>query len=119
MKPLLALAAVALIAALAGAAVGAEAATHKRQSCGTYASVSIYPKAKVTKVRGASCREALKVAKRFDHKGVAKGKWTCGYGHGGRRLFSCGYGGSGGNLAHYPHALVAKGVGQPDGMRAR
>jgi hypothetical protein len=91
----------------------ASAGSVKREDCGGYPTLSIYPKAKVIAVRGVGCGEARKVARKYDHKGVAKDPWTCALGHGGRRLFSCGYGGSGGNLADYPHALIAKGIGSP------
>jgi hypothetical protein len=112
MRALIAIAATAgavLVLATAGGAAGD--AIGKREGCGRFTSASIYTKAKVIAVRGVACRKARKVAKKYDHKGVAKGKWECALGHGGRRLFSCGYGGAGGNLADFPHALIAKGVG--------
>ena len=60
----------------------------------------------------AARRVARKVAKKYDHKGVAKGRWGCFLAHGGgRRLFSCGYGGTHGDIRDFPHALIAKGVG--------
>ena len=99
--------------ATAGGAPGD--AIGKRQACGKFDSASIYPKAKVIAIRGVGCGEAGRVAKKYDHKGVAKGKWECALGHGGRRLFSCGHGGASGNLADFKHALVAKGVGSPNG----
>ncbi len=106
--------AAALAAVVALALAPAGGASSKREDCGKFSSASIYPKAKVIAVRGVDCGEAREVAKKYDHKGVAKGRWKCALGHGGgRRLFSCGYGGSGGNLADFPHALVAKGTGQP------
>ncbi len=83
------------------------------QNCGTYPSVSIYPKGKVKAIRGVSCREALRVAKKYDHKGRARGPWECVLGHGGRTLFSCGYGGASGDIRDFPHALTVKGVGSP------
>jgi hypothetical protein len=101
------------VVAIPGGASAGESETSKRESCGKISSASVYPEAKVIAIRGVDCGEARKVAKKYDHTGEAKGRWSCGLGHGGRRLFSCGYGGSGGNLADYPHALVAKGVGQP------
>jgi hypothetical protein len=100
---------ITLCALPGAAAVGGGHA--KRESCGKITSASIFAKAKVIAVRGVECPEARKVAKKYDHKGIAKGRWKCALGHGGRRLFSCGYGGSGGNLADFPHALIAKGVG--------
>jgi hypothetical protein len=92
--------------------LGVSSATaHK--ACGTYKSDSIYPRARVIVIRGVSCRQARRVAKHFDHSGNPPGHWQCGYAHGGgRRLFSCGRGGSG-SLQHRPHALKAKGVGNP------
>ena len=97
----------------AGGAV-ADSGAAKREDCGKYSSASVYPKAKVIAIRGVDCGEALKVAKKYDHKGTAKGKWQCFLAHGGgRRLFSCGYGGSHGDVRDFPHALIAKGVGQP------
>ena len=106
------------LCAVPGAAT-ADGGQAKREDCGKYSSASIYPKAKVIAIRGVDCGEARKVAKKYDHKGVAKGKWKCALGHGGRRLFSCGYGGSSGNLADFPHALIAKGVGKSDALRGR
>ena len=112
--PVLIAAALAAVIALAPAPAGG--ASGKRESCGKFTSDSIYPKAKVIAIRGVDCGKAFEVAKKYDHKGVAKGRWKCALGHGGRRLFSCGYGGSGGNLADFPHALIAKGTGQPEAM---
>jgi hypothetical protein len=100
----------ALLIGIGGAV--ADPGTPKRQDCGKYASASIYPKAKVIAIRGVDCGEARKVAKKYDHEGTAKGKWQCFLAHGGgRRLFSCGYGGSQGDVRDFPHALIAKGVG--------
>ena len=101
--------------ALALVLTPAGAATGKREGCGRFESASVYEKAKVIAIRGVDCGEARRVAKKYDHKGVAKGNWKCALGHGGRRLFSCGHGGSSGNLADFKHALVAKGVGSPNG----
>jgi len=103
------------IAALALGLGGTSAAgaAPKREDCGKYSSASIYPKAKVIAIRGVDCGEARKVAKKYDHKGAAKGRWQCFLAHGGgRRLFSCGYGGSQGDVRDFPHALIAKGVGK-------
>jgi hypothetical protein len=91
-------------------------AAAERQSCGTYASDSVYPLARVFAVRGVGCQKALRVAKRFDHKGHAPGRWQCFLGHGGRRLFSCGHPppAGGGPITGARHALLARGVGVAD-----
>jgi hypothetical protein len=87
-----------------------------RQDCGRYSSVSIYPQAKVVAIRGVKCKRARRVARHYDHTGESKSPWRCFLAHGGgRRLFSCGYGGSQGDVRDFPHALIAKGVGQPSG----
>ena len=104
-----ALAAAALTSVLA---LGAGPASAK-QSCGTIKSASIYPKAKITAIRGVGCKEAVKVARAYDHKGKQPGRWKCALGRGGRNLFSCGYGASSGSIQDFPHALEAKGVGKP------
>jgi hypothetical protein len=85
-----------------------------KQGCGTIKSASIYPRAKITAIRGVSCKKAVRVARAYDHTGRQPGKWKCALGHGGRNLFSCGYGGSSGSIQDFPHALGAKGVGEPD-----
>ena len=88
----------------------------KRERCGKFNSASVYPQARVTAIRGVDCDEALKVAKKYDHKGQSSGPWECFLAHGGgRALFSCGYGGSSGDVRDFPHALVAKGVGERGG----
>lgn len=88
-----------------------------KESCGTYESTSIYERAKVVAIRGVSCSKALRVAKRFDQDSEEIDGWDCGLAHDDLpRLFSCGKGGSGsGPLQDRPNALVARGVGQPDG----
>ena len=53
------------------------------------------------------------MAKKYDHKGRARGPWECVLGHGGRTLFSCGFGGASGDIRDFPHALTVKGVGSP------
>jgi hypothetical protein len=84
-----------------------------RKSCGTYKSTSAYDRARVIAIRGVSCPRARRVAKRFDRKGKELARWQCGLAHDALpRLFSCGKGGSG-SLQDSPHALVAKGVGEP------
>jgi hypothetical protein len=84
------------------------------KACGTYKSESIYPRARVLVIRGVRCHRARRVARHFDHTGDELGHWQCGYAHGGgRRLFTCGRGGSG-SLQDRPHALKARGVGNPD-----
>ena len=108
-----AIAVTAVALAIAAPAAPAAPAQGKGENCGTYPSVSIYPKGKVKAIRGVSCREALRVAKKYDHKGRAKGPWECVLGHGGRTLFSCGYGGASGDIRDFPHALTVKGVGSP------
>lgn len=96
--------------------VPAPAVSHGQSDCGTYSSDSSYSTAKVIAIRGVSCREARKVAKKYDHKGRGRGPWECFLAHGdGRALFSCGYGDSQGDVRDFPHALVAKGVGSPGG----
>ena len=62
------------LCAVPGAAT-ADGGQAKREDCGKYSSASIYPKAKVIAIRGVDCGEARKVAKKYDHKGAAKGKW--------------------------------------------
>jgi hypothetical protein len=91
-------------------------AAAERRSCGTYASDSVYPLARVFAIRGVGCQKALRVAKQFDHKGHAPGPWQCFLGHGGRRLFSCGHPppAGGGPITHARHALLARGVGAAD-----
>jgi hypothetical protein len=106
---------VVALAVLAITGAGAAPAQPKeRTDCGKYDSTSIYPRAKVIAIRGVGCRDARRVAKRYDHKGQAIEPWECFLAHGGgRRLFSCGYGGSQGDVRDFPHALVARGVGEP------
>jgi hypothetical protein len=88
----------------------------KRERCGKYNSTSDFAKARVTAIRGVECEEALKVARKFDHRGDAKPPWECFLAHGsGRALFSCGYGGTSGDVRDFPHALVARGVGPRGG----
>jgi hypothetical protein len=88
----------------------AEQARYTATDCGTFASTSIYPTARVTALRGVGCTRALDVAKAYDKSGKQLGKWRCALAHGGGTdLFSCGKGGHKGNLRKWPHALVAKG----------
>ncbi|MCD6015849.1 MAG: hypothetical protein K0R88_1933 [Solirubrobacterales bacterium] len=90
-------------------------AAAKRKKCGTYRSESSYARGKVIAIRGVGCLEARKVAKTYDHTGRSRGRWECFLAHGGgRALFSCGYGGTAGDVRDFPHALVAKGVGERD-----
>jgi len=119
-----AMAGVVVLAAITLAGTGGAAGTTgdtqqpsaKRERCGKYNSASVYPKARVTAIRGVDCDEALKVAKKYDHTGESSGPWECFLAHGGgRALFSCGYGGSSGDVRDFPHALVAKGVGKRGG----
>jgi hypothetical protein len=111
---MLALAFAALLAF--GSSAKAPAAAGAKTDCGTYNSTSIYDKGRVFAIRGVECGKALKVAKKYDRRGATPGPWKCALAHGGgRSLFSCGYGESSGNIRDWPHALVAKGVGQPEG----
>jgi hypothetical protein len=108
----------AIIAIAAGIVPTATAdggpASKRAKSCGTYASTSIYDRAKVIAIRGVGCKKAKKVARRYDQKGKGTGPWQCGLTHGGgRALFSCGYPASGGDLRDSKHALKAKGIGPP------
>ena len=103
------------LCALPGAATAGDGHA-KRQDCGKFSSASIYPKAKVIAIRGVDCGEARKVAKKYDHKGVAKGKWECFLGHG--AVGGCSRAATAARRAtsrDFPHALVAKGVGSPNG----
>jgi hypothetical protein len=96
--------------------VRTEPARYAPVDCGTFASSSIYPLARVTALRGVGCARALDVAKAYDKAGKQVGKWRCALAHGGGTdLFSCGKGGRRGNLRKWPHALVAKGEGTPTG----
>jgi hypothetical protein len=96
--------------------VHTERARYAATDCGTIASTSIYPMARVTALRGVGCGRALEVAKAYDKSGKQLGSWRCALAHGGGTdLFSCGKGGKRGNLRKWPHALVAKGEGSPTG----
>jgi hypothetical protein len=96
--------------------IRAERARYAAIDCGTFASTSSYPTARVRALRGVRCARALDVAKAFDKSGKQLGKWRCALAHGGGTdLFSCGKGGHRGNLRKWPHALVAKGEGAPTG----
>jgi hypothetical protein len=95
--------------------VGTLGSSADRRSCGTYNSDSVYARAKVFAIRGVGCHRALRVAKRFDHNGIAPGPWHCFLGHSGRRLFSCGHPApAGGPITHASHALLSRGVGVAD-----
>jgi hypothetical protein len=90
-----AMAALGVVPALAGAS----------ESCGKYRSTSVYDKAKVIAVEGVGCKEARRVAKRFDQDSDELAGWNCSLAHGDkRRLFSC-TDGEGGRLK-------ARGVGK-------
>ena len=96
--------------------VGTKRARYESTDCGTLASTSVYPTARVTALRGVGCGRALDVAKSYDHDGKLLGHWRCALSHGGGpELFSCGKGGKQGNLRRWPHALLAKGEGTPAG----
>jgi hypothetical protein len=100
-----------LAAALPAAAPAEGAGASARHSCGTIASTSIYPYARVYAIRGVSCRTARRVAKRYDSRGTTYRGWRCALAHGDRpRLFSCGSGASRGDLRRWPRALEAVGT---------
>jgi hypothetical protein len=85
-----------------------------RKACGKISSTSVYDMAKVVAIRGVGCSKARKVARRYDHDSKQTGSWQCALAHDDLpRLFSCGRGGDSGDVRKWPHALVAKGVGQP------
>jgi hypothetical protein len=86
-----------------------------RERCGKISSTSDFEQAKVIAIRGVGCKKARRVARRFDHKGEETGRWQCFLARDEDlpRLFSCGRGGESGDVRDWPHALVAKGVGQP------
>lgn len=95
---------------------GAEtpAAAISASACGKIKSRSIYPKAKIRRIRGVSCKKAKKVARAYDHKGRSIGRWECFLAHSdGRRLFSCGRGKGSGDVRNRRHALEAIGKGTP------
>jgi hypothetical protein len=94
----------------------AERTRYVATDCGTIASTSAYPLARVTALRGVGCARALDVAKAYDKGGKQLGAWHCALAHGGGTdLFSCGKGGHRGNLRKWPHALAAKGESAPTG----
>lgn len=100
----------ALVLVLSAAAPATEIRAASK-SCGTYASTSVYSKARVIAIRGVGCREAKRIARRFDH-GRSTGRWRCGLAHGsGRRLFSCGHPPQSGDIRQWRYALEARGVG--------
>jgi hypothetical protein len=102
-----------LAAGLAPAATAGDGHEPLRaRDCGTYASTSIYDRAKVVAIRGVGCKKAKKVARRYDRKQAFTGPWRCALGHDSRVLFSCGHP-QGGNLRDADHALKAVGLGQP------
>jgi hypothetical protein len=89
-----------------------------RKRCGKISSTSAYEKAKVIAIRGVGCSKARKVARRYDHESEETGRWQCSLAHNDPpRLFSCGRGGDSGDVRDWPHALVAKGVGEPSQRR--
>jgi hypothetical protein len=103
-----------LAAGTSGAPADGGRAEARAKGCGTYASTSIYDRAKVVAIRGVGCDKAKKVARRYDQKAKQTGPWRCALSHGGgRALFSCGHPATGGDLRDADHALKAKGVGQP------
>jgi hypothetical protein len=94
--------------------VSAERARYESTDCGTFASSSTYPTARVIALGGVGCGRALDVAKAYDHDRKVLGHWRCAPSHaGGPDLFSCGKGGKRGGLRRRPHALLAK--GEPTG----
>jgi hypothetical protein len=86
-----------------------------RKGCGKIATTSGYDKAKVIAIRGVGCSTARKVARRYDQQAKQTGSWQCFLAHddSSSRLFSCGRGGESSDVRKWPHALVAKGVGEP------
>ena len=85
-------------------------------NCGTFPSKSIYPIARVYVLRGVGCLRARRIAQGYDHQGKEIGAWDCALSHvSGKDLFACGKGGAGGNIRKWPHALVTRGEGQPEG----
>jgi hypothetical protein len=86
-----------------------------RKGCGKIATTSGYDKAKVIAIRGVGCSKARTVARRYDQEAKQTGSWQCFLAHddSSSRLFSCGRGGESGDVRKWPHALVAKGVGEP------
>jgi hypothetical protein len=106
---------IALLAAalaLPAAAQGDGAVASARRSCGTIASTSVYPYARVIVIRGRmTCRGARRLAKRYDSRGTTSRGWYCALAHNDRpRLFSCGSGGHSGDLRTWPRALEAIGT---------
>jgi hypothetical protein len=103
---------VALALVLGAAAPASEIRAASSKACaGTYKSTSVYSKARVIAIRGVGCREAKRIARRFDH-GQSTGRWRCGLAHGGgRRLFSCGHPPQNGDITKWRYALEARGVG--------
>jgi micrococcal nuclease len=82
----------------------------RRRSCGTIASMSAYPFARVVAIRGVRCRRARRVARIYDHQGRSPGRRRCFLAHRDRsRLFSCGYPPTGGDIRRARHALEAIG----------
>jgi hypothetical protein len=105
---------VGCLVALLGLALWSADDAFARKACGKIASTSIYDKAKVIAIRGVGCAKARKVARRYDQESKQTGRWQCFLAHDDLpRLFSCGRGGESGDVRKWPHALVAKGVGQP------
>jgi hypothetical protein len=89
-----------------------------RKRCGKISSTSTYEQAKVIAIRGVGCSKARRIARRYDHDGKQTGRWRCSLAHDDLpRLFSCGRGGESGDVRDWPHALVAKGVGEPSQRR--
>jgi hypothetical protein len=89
-----------------------EASPSARRNCGTIASTSIYPYARVYVLRGTvTCRGARSLARRYDRYGTTPRHWRCALAHDDLpRLFSCGSGGRSGDLRRWPRALEAIGT---------
>jgi hypothetical protein len=102
------------VLALLAAAMWLPGDAHARKGCGKISSTSAYDKAKVVAIRGVGCKKARRIARRYDHDSKQTGTWQCFLAHDDLpRLFSCGRGGESGDVRKWPHALVAKGVGEP------
>src|SRR5215218_7009798 len=108
--PRTAIAALALSLLATAAPATADAPAHAtRKNCGTYKSSSTFSRARVIAIRGVGCREARRVARRYDHTGNSTAPWQCFLAHGGgRRLFSCGYPATGGDIRESKHALTVR-----------
>jgi hypothetical protein len=104
------LAAVAAVAAPAApASTDAPVRAAKLKRCGTISFSGT--KTKIVVIRRASCRTAIRIARRYA-KFESTGSWRCALAHGDSRYhgykvgFSCGAGGKSGDLKKWPHAFI-------------